>query len=164
VQEHDPLGVLDRVEMEVRAPFDLGRQRRQLEVVRREEREAAVFLRERSRDRPGERETVERRRAPADFVDQHEALRRCAMENRRGFCHLDHERRAPAGQVVGRADPRVDRVESADLGAFGRNERAAVGEERNHRGLSHIRRLAAHVRSRDDQQPADPVRDRDRSG
>jgi hypothetical protein len=60
VQEHDALGVLDRVEVQVRAADDLGRQRGQLEVVRREEREAAVLLRELVRDRPREREAKSR--------------------------------------------------------------------------------------------------------
>ncbi len=114
VQEDDAVGMLDRVEMQVRAAVDLGGQRRQLEIVRREEREAAVLLREFARDRPGERQAVERGRAAADLVDQHEALRRRAVQDRRRFGHLDHERRAAAGEIVGGADARVDRVERAD--------------------------------------------------
>ena len=102
---------LHRVEMDVRAAFDFRGQRRQFEVVRGEQREAAVVLGEPVRDRPRQRQAVEGRRAAADLVDQHEALRRRAVQDVRGLRHLDHERRAPAGEVVGGADPRVDRIE-----------------------------------------------------
>src|SRR5215468_7325790 len=54
VQEHDSVLVLDRVEMDVGAALDLGGQRGQLEVVCREQREAAIAARELARDRPGE--------------------------------------------------------------------------------------------------------------
>jgi hypothetical protein len=67
------------------------------------------------------------------------------MQDRRRFGHLDHERRASAGQIVGGADARVDRVERTDRAELRRHERAAVGEERDHRRLPHVRRLAAHV-------------------
>jgi hypothetical protein len=49
--------------------------------VRREQRQRAVGLGEPVRDRPGEREAVVGRRAAADLVDQHEALRRRAMQD-----------------------------------------------------------------------------------
>ena len=153
VQEYDAVRMLDRVEVQVRAAVDFRRQRGQLEVVRREEREAAVLLGQLVRDRPREREPVERRRAAPDLVDQHEALRRRAMQDRGRFRHLDHERRSAAGEIVGGADARVDRVDRADPRARGRHERTAVGEERDHRRLPHVRRLAAHVRAGDDQEP-----------
>ena len=83
--------------------------------MRREERQAAVLLGQLVRDRPGEREAVEGRRAAPDLVDQHQALaasRDCRMYG--GLGHLDHERRAAAGEIVGGADPRVDRVDAAE--------------------------------------------------
>ena len=101
-------------------------ERGQLEIVRREQRQAAVLLRELVRDRPREREAVEGRGAAADLVDQHQALRRRAVQDRRRLGHLDHERRAPAGEIVGGADARVDRVERADARRARRHERAAV--------------------------------------
>ena len=72
VQEDDAVLVLDGVEVHVGAAFHFRGQRGQLEVVRREEREAAVLLREPVRDGPRERQAVERRRAAADLVDQHQ--------------------------------------------------------------------------------------------
>src|SRR4030095_1943800 len=39
----------------------------------------------------------------------------------------------------------------SDTRALGGDERSAVSEQRDHRGLSHVRRLAAHVRARDDE-------------
>ncbi len=121
--------------------------------MRREQRQAPVLLGKLARDRPRQREAVERRRPAADLVDQHQAVRRRAEQDRRRFGHLDHERRPSAGQVVGRADARVDRVERPDGRRARRHERAAVREQRDHRGLAHVRRLAAHVRARDDEQP-----------
>src|SRR6185437_9251723 len=65
MQEHDaralPAFRLDRVEVDVRAAVELGRQRGQLEVMRGEKREAAIVRGESMRDRPRKRKTVERR-------------------------------------------------------------------------------------------------------
>ena len=123
-------------------------QRGQLEIVGREQREAAILLGELVRDGPGERQAVEGRRAAPDLVDQHQALRRRAVEDVRGLGHLDHERRAPAGEIVGGADAREDRVERTERALPRRNERAAVRQQRDDRGLPHVGRLAAHVRAR----------------
>ena len=139
MQEHDAVLVLDRVEVHVGAAVDLGRQRRQFEIVRGEEREAAILFGEAVRDRPCQRETVERRRAAADLVDQNEALRRCAIQDVRCFGHLDHERRATACEIVGGADPRVNRIERSDCRAFCRHEAPAASEQRDHRRLPHVR-------------------------
>ena len=124
--------------------------------MRCKHRQRAISLGELMRDRPRQRESIERRRAATDFFDEHKTLRRCAMQDCRGLGHLDHERRAAAGEIVGGADPRVDRVERADPGIRGGDERAAVSKQRDHRGLSHVRRLAAHVGAGDDEQA--PVR------
>ena len=76
VQEHDLLPALVAkfrcVEMRVDARGQLLRERRQLEVVGCEQREALVPLREMTRDGPCERKAVERRCTAADLVDQHQ--------------------------------------------------------------------------------------------
>ena len=86
----------------------------QLEVVRREQRERAVFRRELHRARAREREAVVGRRAAADFVHQHEAVLGGVVQDVRGFAHLDHERRLAARQIVAGADAREDAVDRSD--------------------------------------------------
>ena len=76
------------------------------------------------------------------------------MQNVRRFLHFDHERRLPAGDVVGRTDARVDANEDAELGAGGRHERTSLRHQTDERGLPEIGRLAAHVRARQDHQLA----------
>ena len=122
VQKHDAVLVLDRIEVDIGAAFQLRGQRGQLEVMRGEQRQAAIVQRERARDCPRQREAVEGRRAAADLVDHDQALGRRAMQNIGGFGHLDHERRTAAGKIVGRAHARIDRIERADLGASRRHE------------------------------------------
>ena len=150
--EKDQLApVLRRVEMHVAACRQLLGQARQLEVVRREQRERVDPLRDVARGGPRERQAVERARAAADLVHQHEARARRAVQNVRRLRHLDHERRAAAREVVGGADTREDAVDRADRGGLGWHGAADVREDRDQRGLAHVRRLAAHVRARDDQ-------------
>ena len=78
---------------------------------------------------------------------------RRAIQDVRRLGHLDHERRAAAGEVVGGADARVDRIERPERRARRRHEHPAIREQRDDRRLAHVRRLAAHVRTGDDQQP-----------
>ncbi len=114
VQEHDAVSVLDRREMHIGRMRKFGGQLRQLEVMRGEQRMTAVVREQMPRDGPGQREAVERRRAAADFVHQHETLRRRVVQDRGGFRHFDHEGRTAAGQVVGCADAREDAVDRAE--------------------------------------------------
>ncbi len=88
---------------------DLG----QLVVVRGEEDEAVLLRRvvEVLDESPRDREPVEGRRTAADFVQNDQARGRGVAHDRRGLEHLDHERRLPARQVVGGADPREDPVD-----------------------------------------------------
>ena len=85
----------------------------QLVIVRREDRlrPRALVRREVLGDRPREAEAVERRRAAADFVEDHEAARRRRVQDRRRLLHLDHERRLAARDVVGRADAGEDPID-----------------------------------------------------
>ncbi len=107
-----------------------------------------------ARDGPREREAVERRRAAADLVHQHEALRRRVVEDCSGFGHLDHERRAAAREIVRRADPCEDPVDRAEACRLGRHVAAHVGHQRDQRGLPHECRFTAHVRTGNQQQLA----------
>ena len=140
--------------MHVRAAVDLRGQRGQLEIVRGKQDEAAIFLGQPVRDRPCEREPIEGRRAASDFIDQHKTLRRRAIEDIRRFRHLDHERRAAAREIVSGADARVDRIKRSERCKLRRNEAPAARQKRDHGRLAHVGRFAAHVRARDDEQPA----------
>ncbi len=91
------------------------------------------------------------RRAAADFVEQHEALRRRVVQDVRRFAHLHHEGRSAAAEVVGGTDAREDTIDRADTRRTRRHEAAGVGEQHDERGLAHVRRFAAHVRAGDDQ-------------
>ena len=115
VQEHhvalpllDPHGPADQV-------VELGGERGQLVEVGGEQRAAAVDLVQVLDHRPGDREAIEGRGAAADLVQDHEALRRRLIEDRRGLDHLDHEGRAAARQIVRRPDAREQPIDHADL-------------------------------------------------
>ena len=65
--------------------------------------------------RPGDRQPVERRGAAPDLVENDERAPRRLIEDRGGLDHLDHEGRAAAGEIVGRADAREQPVDDADM-------------------------------------------------
>ena len=68
---------------------------------------------------------------------------------RGGLHHLDHEGRAPAGQVVGGADAGEQPIDDADVGGPRRHERAHLGQHRDQRVLAQEGGLAGHVRAGD---------------
>ena len=138
--------------MHVAAGGKFVRERGQLEVVRGEQRECPSLLSHVVRRGPRQRQAIEGAGAAADLVHQHQALRRGVVQDRRGLGHLDHERRAATGDVVGSTDARKDAVQWSDPEGICRHETADVGEYRDQRGLSHVRRFAAHVGAGDDYQ------------
>ena len=154
VQEDDGVAVFRGVKMHVGDRWLLLGQGRELEIVRREEGVGVDAARQLHGAGPGQREAVEGARAAADLVHQHEALLGGVVQDRRGLGHFHHERRAPAGQVVGGADAGEDAVEGPDHRFLRRHEAAHVGEDGDQRGLAHVGGLAAHVRPGYDQQPA----------
>ena len=101
--------------------------------------------------RPGDGEAVESGRAAADFVEQHQAVRRAGVENRGRLGHLDHKRRAAARQVVGGADACKNSVEQAQLGALGGHVASHLRHQGDECRLPQISGLAPHIRPRDDQ-------------
>ena len=123
VQEHDiALPFLD--------PHGMGRerrqprgQRRQLVIMRGEQRAAAVDLVQMLDRRPGDREPVEGRGAAADLVEDDQRARARLVEDRRRLDHLDHEGRAAAREIVGRADAAEQPVDDADMGRPRRHDR-----------------------------------------
>src|SRR5690606_38029764 len=93
------------------------------------------------------------RGAAADFVENDEAALAGLSEDRRGLDHFDHEGRAAASEVVGRADAAEQAIDQADGGARGRDEAARLGEQHDQRVLAQESGLAAQVGSADEPQP-----------
>ena len=121
--------------------------------MRGEERARRQFLAvvEELDDRAGDRHAVERARAAAHFVEDHERSRRRLVEDLGGLDHLDHERRLPGRKVVLRADAREDAVEERQPRFVRGHERARLGHQRDERDLAQVGRLPAHVRAGEDQ-------------
>ena len=71
------------------------------------------------------------------------------MEDVAGLAHFDHEGRLPAREVVAGADAGEDAVDRAEFRLRRRDEAADVREQHDQCVLAHVRRLAAHVRTRD---------------
>ena len=130
-------------------PLELRGQRRHLVEMRGEQRAAAIALVQVLDGRPGDGEAVERRRAAADFVEDHQRALAGLIEDRRGLDHLDHEGRMAARQIVGGADAREQPVDHADMGGARRHEAAHLGEHGDQRVLAQERRFARHVRAGD---------------
>ncbi len=109
------------------------------------------------RARPRQRQAVVRAGAAADLVHQHQALRRRVVQDVRGLGHLQHERRAAAGEIVRRADAREHAIDRPDARGASRHVAAHAREDHDQRGLAHVRRFAAHVRAGDDEDAASLV-------
>ena len=106
----------------------LFRQRGQLEIVSGEQGEGAHFTGQMPGTGPGQGQTVERARATADLVHQHQARRRRIVEDIGGLGHFHHEGGTPPGQVVGGTDTGEDPVHQADARLRSRYAAADVGE------------------------------------
>ncbi len=108
-------------------------------------------LREAFSCRPGQRQAVEGTGAASDFVHQYQTFIGGVVQDVCRFAHFDHERRAPARQVVAGADAGEDPVDQRQFAAGSRDEAADMGQQHDQRRLAHISRFTAHVRAGDDQ-------------
>ena len=121
-------------------------------VIVRGEQGARARLRLQMLDhRPGDGEAVEGGRAAADFVEQHQAVRRREIQDGGDFAHLHQKRGAAAREIVGSADAREDAVGERQARLFGGDERAHLRQQHDQRGLAQIGGLAAHVGPGDQQ-------------
>ena len=73
-------------------------------------------------DAPRDCEAIEGGGAAADFIENHETALRGVVDDVRGFIHLDHEGRLPAGKIIVRADARENAIHQADLRARRRHK------------------------------------------
>ena len=113
VQKHDPVAMLGRIQVHVGAALDLLRERRELEIMGREQREGAQARGDVARDRPGERQAIEGARAAADLIHENEAcgLALCRMLAASVISTMKVER--PPAQIIGGADAREDAIQRA---------------------------------------------------
>ncbi len=114
-------------------------------VVGGEQGPAAIDLVQMLDRRPGDGQAVIGRRAAADFIQDDQRPGPRLVEDRRGLDHFDHEGRASARQIVGRADPAEQAVDDADMGRRGRNVRTHLGEDGDQGVLAQEGALARHV-------------------
>ena len=143
-EDHVALPFLD-AHGDVLEPREPGAERGQLVIVGGEEGAAPVDLVEMLDRRPGDGEAVEGGGAAADLVEDDERARPRLVEDGGGLDHLDHEGRAAAGEIVGRADPAEQAVDDADPRRFRRHIGADLGEDGDERVLAEEGRLAGHV-------------------
>ncbi len=145
--------MLGRIQVHIDAVRYFFGQRRQLEVMRREQSERAHLFSHVVCGSPRQRQAVEGTRATPDLVHEHQALLGRVVQNRRGLGHFDHERAATARQVVRGADAREYPIDRTESQAFRRDETTDMRQDDDQGGLPHIRRLAAHVRPGNHHQP-----------
>ena len=75
-----------------------------------------------------------------------------SVEDRGGLDHLDHEGRAAAREIVGRADAAAEQpVDHAEMHGLRRDRRAGLREHGDERVLAQEGRLARHVGAGHDQ-------------
>ena len=74
------------------------------------------------------------------------------MQDRRRLGHFNHERRTAARQIIRRSHACPHAIEQRQTRLFRRHERTHLREDADNRRLPEHGALAAHVRTRDDQQ------------
>ena len=82
----------------------LAGEAREFEIMRGKQREGADFGGNERGAGPRQRQSVEGAGAAADFVHEHQAPGRGVIEDIGRLGHFEHEGRAAAREIVGRAD------------------------------------------------------------
>ena len=122
MQKHDVARMVGDFHGEIYEARKALRELREFVKMRGEKGARPIDLVEMLDRRPGDGEPVEGRRAASDLIEDNQRARRRAIEDGGGFDHLDHEGRASARKIVGRADAREKPVHDADPGRERRNE------------------------------------------
>ena len=92
---------------------------------------------------------VERARAAADLVEDHQAALGGVVEDVGGLGHLDHEGGLAGVQLIAGADAREEAIDQADRRALGGDVAADLRQQRDQRDLADVGALARHVRAGD---------------
>ncbi len=153
VQEDDGCARFGGAHMHVDGGGVCGRELGELEVVGGKQRKGLRFVVQVRGDAAGESQAVKGGGAAPDFVHQHQAVGRGAVQDLRGLGHLQHECGLGVGQVVGRTDAGVDRVDGPQAATAGGHMAADAGQQHDECHLAHVGRFAAHVGAGDDLQP-----------
>lgn len=151
VQERDlafQLTVHFGAHLEVLDPCQLVGERRELVEMGREQAEAANVGRNVLADGPRETETVIGRSTAAELVDDDQRITSGRPQDGGRLEHLGHERRHALELAVASTHTRKDAVKDGQLGRVGGDKAAQLGHERNDANLANVRRLAAHVGTR----------------
>ena len=160
VQKHDVLPFFQRAQVHIDGGGMLLGQAGQLEIVGGKQAEGLVFLQQVFGNGLRQRQSVEGGSAAADFVHQHQRLRRGVAQDVGGFAHFDHKGRAVGGQIVGRADAGENLIDGADAGGVGGDEAAGVRQQHDVGDLAHIGGFAAHIGAGNQHQAAALVQPR----
>ena len=103
--------------------------------------------------RPGDGEAVIGAGAAPDFIEDDQAARCRARQDRGGFHHFHHEGTASLRQIIRRADAAVQPVDDADVRGARRHEAAGLRQHGDQRVLPQKGRFSRHVRPRHQPQP-----------
>ena len=117
----------------------------QLKVVRGKQREGLGLVVQLRGNGAGQCQAVEGGSASPNFVHQHQALWRGRVQDLRAFGHLQHEGGLGVGQIVGRANAGMNRVDWPQRAGRGRHMAAHAGQQHDEGDLAHVGGLAAHV-------------------
>ena len=104
MQKHNVAGVIGDFHGEIDETRQSLRQLRQFMKMRGENRPRPIGFMQMLNRRPGDRETIEGRRAATDFIENDERTRRRTIEDCRRLDHFDHEGRTPSREIVRSAD------------------------------------------------------------
>ena len=148
VQEHDLVVPLAHVHGDVGDAVQAPGERGQLVVVGGKQHARPRDIVQELDRRPGDRQAVEGRGAAADLVEDDERALARLIEDGRRLHHLDHERRAPARQIVGGADAAEQAIDRADGRRARRHVGAHLRQHGDQRVLAQEGRLAGHVGAR----------------
>ena len=132
----------------------LSHKRHHLVIMGGEQSAALVGLMQMLGRRPGNGEAVIGGGAAPDLIQDHQALVRRLIEDRRRLHHLDHEGGAARRQIIARAHAREEPVDDADMRGFGGHEASHLGENGDQRILAQEGGLARHVGTGDQPQAA----------
>src|SRR4051812_45981684 len=97
--------------------------------------------------RPRNRDTVIRARSSANLVEQYKASRGGGVQDGAGLCHLHHERRLAADEVVARTDTREYTIAYANGRRRSGHKATCLCHEHDEPNLSQDGALARHVRT-----------------
>ena len=116
-------------------------------IMRGKQRPCPVHVVQMFQRGPSDGETIISGRPAANFIkdDQGAVIR--LVQDRGGFDHLDHEGRAPARQIVRRADATEKLADNADMGRACGHETAHLRHQRNQGVLPQEGRFTGHVRA-----------------